>query len=102
MTHNRVVMVAPEHLRTALFSCQNVQLHAIIEKTVYRLPMAPVVAKQCSRNAVVLSREPTGEAQGCRGLLRGVVICKTLTNEVEQGVGKHVFEYLIFLDGCRV
>jgi hypothetical protein len=102
MTRDRVIVVAPEHLRMAPASCRNVQLHAIVEEAVVLLPMALVLTKQCGRNAVVLGRKHTGEAQGGPGLLRGVVLCKTFANEIEQGVGRHVFEYLVFLDDCSV
>jgi hypothetical protein len=92
MTRDRVIVVAPEHLHTAPASCQNVQLHAIVDETVVLLPIALVLTKQCGRNAVVLGRKPTGEAQGSPGLLCGVVLCKTFANEIEQGVRRHVFE----------
>ncbi len=39
-----VIVVAPEHLRTASASSWDVQLHSVVEETVILLPMALVLA----------------------------------------------------------
>jgi hypothetical protein len=44
MPNNRVIVVAPEYLRMAPASCQNVQLHSIIEEAVVLLPVILIQA----------------------------------------------------------
>ncbi len=57
-------MVELEHLSTASATCQNIQLHAIVEGNVMLLETVIGLSKQRGRYALVLSSELAREAQG--------------------------------------
>ncbi len=82
MPCDRVFVVAPEHIRMTPASCQDVELHSVVEETVVLLSVILILTKQCGRDAMFLSRKFTRQAQGGPGLLRSVILCETLANEV--------------------
>jgi hypothetical protein len=102
MSCDRIIVMAPKHLRTGSSSSQNVQLHSVIEEYVVLLPVTLILTKQHGRNAMFFRQITPGEAQCSASLLSSMILCQTVLNEVAQGIWGHVLKDLIFLDGGSV